>query len=224
MDQLARYILWLGDKPERWIIDQLARCRLLLGVGGVLSFLFCPHYFKLWHRIRWETSELEISLKLQRNLLSKHHYFRKGTSSRHIDIFFVLWSAPQLSAAHSANSTLSRPSSHWRRGWRQIGLIGRFTTSTRSFARTTTVQWQSADPDSSFQAADGAHCVRDGPFRCVWEIFQHWGVHEIRRFVILGSEQVAAVWGRWGSLMEYWQIRLSARFDRGENQSTPSSH
>ena len=63
-------------------------------MGGLLSFLLCPHYLKLWHRIRWETSELKISLKLQRNLLSKHNFFRKGTSSRHFDIFVVLWSPP----------------------------------------------------------------------------------------------------------------------------------
>ena len=72
--------------------------------------------------------------------------------------------------------------------------------------------------DSSFQRADGAHCVRDGPFRCVWEIFRRG----CTRFGDLSSWEPAggACLGRWGSLMEYWQIRLSARFDRGETPHT----
>ena len=124
---------------------------------------------------------------------------------------------PKLSASHSANSTLARPASHWSRDWRQIALIGRFTASPRTFAPTTALQWQSAARIHLFK-------VPTGPFVCE---MVHLGVFErfsdgATRFGDLSSWEPAGggCLGRWGSLMEYWQIRLSARFDRGETPHT----
>ena len=95
-----------------------------------------------------------------------------------------------LSAAHSANSTLARPASHWSRDERQIPVIGPFTASPQTSAPTTAAQWQSAP---------GIHLFKGptGPIVCemvhlgVFERFSGGaGLHEIRRFVILGA-------GRW---------------------------
>ena len=70
--------------------------------------------------------------------------------------YFLCFDQPLfLSAAHSANSTLARPTSHWSRGWRQIAVIGPFTASPQRFAPTTAVQWQSAPGIHLFKGPTG---------------------------------------------------------------------
>ena len=131
--------------------------------------------------------------------------------------YFLCFAQPLfLSAAHSANSTLGRPASHWSRGWRQIAVIGPFTDSPQRFAPTTAAQWQSAPRIHLFKGPTG-------PIVCEMVhlgVFERFSGGRCTRFGDLSSWEPAggACLGRWGSLMEYWQIRLSARFDRGANQ------
>ena len=70
--------------------------------------------------------------------------------------YFLCFDQPLfLSAAHSANSTLARPTSHWSRGWRQIAVIGPFTASPHTTAPTTGAQWQSAPGIHLFKGPTG---------------------------------------------------------------------